>query len=146
MAKSFGLKQLPDESNNHSIKERKGTFASSSAKTNKPTASNEYIDNSFFFLLTFDLSFREKEDDEISQPPPPPPSLPSNSLFNRLPMSNGFKPRPRFRNFSHISEFGNGLEITTKSHKKRDKVDEFLAKKRERNTSKRIFGRKTTFD
>jgi hypothetical protein len=61
-------------------------------------------------------------------------------------MSNNFIPRTRFRNYSHISEFGNGLEISTKSNKKRDKVDEFLERKRERNTSKRLFGRKKNFD
>ena len=63
---------------------------------------------------------------------------PTKSVFTRPPISsNNFKPRSRFRNFSHISEFGNGLEMPTKSNKKRDKIDEFLEKKRERNTSKR---------
>jgi len=33
IAKSFGLRDLPDESNNHTIKERKGTFASLSKAT-----------------------------------------------------------------------------------------------------------------
>jgi hypothetical protein len=36
--------------------------------------------------------------------------------------------------------------MPTKSNKKKDKVDEFLEKKRERNTTKRLFGRKKTFD
>jgi hypothetical protein len=33
-----------------------------------------------------------------------------------------------------------------KSNKKKDKIGEFLEKKRERNTSKRLFGRKKKFD
>lgn len=35
VAKSFGLKSLPDESSNHAIKERQGTFASLSKKSKK---------------------------------------------------------------------------------------------------------------
>jgi hypothetical protein len=84
--------------------------------------------------------FRNNQKDDESIPPV------KTSLFNRLPISNNFIPRTRFRNFSHISEFGNGLEMPTKSHKKKDKIDEFLEKKRERNTSKRLFGRKKNFD
>jgi hypothetical protein len=34
--------------------------------------------------------------------------------------------------------------MITKSHKKKDKIGEFLDKKRERNTNKRLFGRKNT--
>ncbi len=40
IAKSFGLKDLPDESNNHTNKERKSTFASLS-KGRRPTPSTE---------------------------------------------------------------------------------------------------------
>ena len=36
VAKSFGLKDLPDESNNHTLKERKATFGSST-KIDQPT-------------------------------------------------------------------------------------------------------------
>ncbi|CAF0862710.1 unnamed protein product [Rotaria sordida] len=124
VAKSFGLKQLPDESNNHSINERKGTFASSS-KINKSTILNE----------NETIEINDKKDDK---------SISSLKIEkkNHSSMSNNTKPRQRFRNFSHISEFGNGLELTTKSNKKKDKIDEFLEKKRERNTIKRLHGRK----
>ncbi len=40
VAKSFGLKDLPDESNNHTLKERQTTFASLS-KTRKYIPSTE---------------------------------------------------------------------------------------------------------
>ncbi len=73
----------------------------------------------------------------------------TKSLFDRLPISNKSFPRARYRNFSHISEFGSGLDMPTKpskSSKKKDKVTEFLEKKRERNTTKRLFGRKTKFE
>ncbi|CAF0940816.1 unnamed protein product [Rotaria sordida] len=124
VAKSFGLKQLPDESNNHSINERKGTFASSS-KINKSTILNE----------NETIEINDKKDDKSIS------SLKIEKKNYSL-MSNNIKPRQRFRNFSHISEFGNGLELTTKSNKKKDKIDEFLEKKRERNTIKRLHGRK----
>jgi hypothetical protein len=91
----------------------------------------------FSFLLR-----NEKDDDEPIQPI----STDKNSIFNRLPISTKFVPRTRFRNFSHISEFGNGLDMPTKPNKKKDKISEFLEKKRERNTSKRLFGRKKTFE
>ena len=64
-----------------------------------------------------------------------------NSLFAPLPFFNKPISRTRFRNFSHISEFGDGMEVSTKSNKKKDKIGEFLDKKRERNTTKRLFGR-----
>ncbi|UJR23602.1 hypothetical protein I4U23_026591 [Adineta vaga] len=125
VAKSFGLKDLPDESNNHTLKERKETFGSK-PKFIRPT----------------------KLDDEESNDEPMPTPVPVNpekkSLFDRLPLTNRPSGRPRYRNFSHISEFGSGLEVTTKSNKKKDKIGEFLEKKRERNTSKRLFGRKQT--
>ena len=63
----------------------------------------------------------------------------------RLPDSKSGHPRTRFRNFSHVSEFSSGLETSNKSHKKRDKIEEFLEKKRERNTSRRLFGRNGTW-
>ena len=88
------------------------------------------------------LSSREETDDELKPLPPPPSDTETKSLFNRLPLTNRPVPRARYRNFSHISEFGSGLEAITKSHKKKDKIGEFLEKKRERNTSKRLFGRK----
>ena len=62
----------------------------------------------------------------------------------RLPDSKSGHPRTRFRNFSHVSEYGSGLEASSKPHKKRDKIEEFLEKKRERNTTRRLFGRKST--
>lgn len=62
----------------------------------------------------------------------------------RLPDSKSGHPRTRFRNFSHVSEFSSGLETSNKPHKKRDKIEEFLEKKRERNTSRRLFGRNGT--
>jgi hypothetical protein len=37
VAKSFGLKDLPDESNNHTLKERKTTTFASLSKITKPT-------------------------------------------------------------------------------------------------------------
>lgn len=68
------------------------------------------------------------------------------SLFDR----SSFPSKPIFRsrlhNFSHVSEFGNGLDLNPKSNKKKDKIDEFLEKKRERNTMKRLVGRKKIFD
>ncbi|CAF2426554.1 unnamed protein product [Rotaria sp. Silwood2] len=131
VAKSFGLKQLPDESNNHSMNERKGTFASLS-KRNKSTTLNENE--------TIDIDDKEQDEESI-----PPLKVEKKNHFDRAPLSNNFKPRQRFRNFSHISEFGDGLELTTtKSNKKKDKIDEFLEKKRERNTIKRLYGRKKT--
>jgi hypothetical protein len=36
--------------------------------------------------------------------------------------------------------------MPTKSNKKKDKITEFLEKKRERNTSKRLLARKKTFE
>ncbi|CAF0948523.1 unnamed protein product [Adineta steineri] len=123
VAKSFGLRELPDESNNHNIKERTGTFASSKIKRKIKSKEDETID-------------------PLDEPLPEPIKSETKSIFDRLPLSNNPKFRPRYRNFSHISEFGSGLEVSTKSHKKKDKVGEFLEKKRERNTSKRLFGRK----
>jgi len=133
VSKSFGLKELPDESNNHTLNENKNTFASLTIKK-KPKPSNEKKD--------------DDEEEKEEEKPVDPVKSEKKSLFDRLPISRDFKPRARFRNFSHISEFGNGLEVSTKSKtNKRDKIDEFLEKKRERNTSKRLFGRnKKNFD
>ncbi|CAF1039716.1 unnamed protein product [Rotaria sp. Silwood1] len=131
VAKSFGLKQLPDETNNHTINERKGTFASL-AKTNKSTTSNENE--------TMEINDKKKDEESKSFL-----NIEKKDHFNRSSLSNNIKPRQRFRNFSHISEFGSGLELTTtRSNKKKDKIDEFLEKKRERNTMKRLHGRKKT--
>ncbi|CAF1665998.1 unnamed protein product [Adineta ricciae] len=130
IAKSFGLKELPDESNNHTIKERKETFGSK-PKVNKPIKTN-------------DDEIDEEAAPSTPPPPPPPVNTEKKSLFDRLPFANKPVARTRFRNFSHISEFGSGLEVTSKSHKKKDKIDEFLEKKRERNTSKHQIGRKKT--
>jgi len=133
VSKSFGLKELPDESNNHTLNENIITYASLTIKK-KPKPSNEKKD--------------DDEEEKEEEKPVDPVKSEKKSLFDRLPISRDFKPRARFRNFSHISEFGNGLEVSTKSKtNKRDKIDEFLEKKRERNTSKRLFGRnKKNFD
>lgn len=97
VAKSFGLRDLPDESNNHTIKDRQRTFGST----------------------------EQTIEDEPKE-------------FVKTERPN----RTRLRNFSHISEFGNGLETTTTTKKKnKDKIGEFLEKKRERNTNRRLFGR-----
>ncbi|CAM4888793.1 unnamed protein product [Rotaria socialis] len=152
VAKSFGLKSLPDESNNHTLNERKGTFASLSNRRKpiavndkKPTETNDEKDDE-------DEKDEKDEKDgkngknENNEEPIVPLKTEKKSLFDRPLFSYNIKPRPRFRNFSHISEYGNGLELITKSHRKKDKVDEFLEKKRERNTLKRLHGRKKTFD
>jgi hypothetical protein len=55
--------------------------------------------------------------------------------------NNGFR-RNRFRNFSHVSEFANGLDVPKKLDKNKDKLQEFLESKRQRNTDRRLFGRK----
>lgn len=90
----------------------------------------------------------EEEQEQEKEAAEPKPIIKSEkkSIFPRPSISNNAIPRSRYRNFSHISEFGSGLDMPTKSHKKRDKIDEFLEKKRERNTSKRLFGRKKKFD
>ena len=70
--------------------------------------------------------------------------LKKRNALNPSSLLNNTVPRTHFRNFSHISEFGSGLEFQTKSNTKKDKIDEFLEKKRERNTIKRLLGRKKT--
>ena len=93
----------------------------------------------------YDLLFcRDKTNETTDEPTPVPAQPEKKSIFNPLPLSNKAFSRPRFRNYSHISEFGDGLEVSSKSHKKRDKVDVFLEKKRERNTTKRLLGRHKT--
>ncbi|CAF4897652.1 unnamed protein product, partial [Rotaria sp. Silwood2] len=39
--------------------------------------------------------------------------LKKKNHFDSLSLSNNIKPRQCFHNFSHIFEFGNGLELTT---------------------------------
>jgi hypothetical protein len=45
VAKSFGLKDLPDESNNHTLKERQSTFGSLTkfTKPTQPIPPTEYL-------------------------------------------------------------------------------------------------------
>lgn len=95
----------------------------------------------YFYFRNESTEVKDEEDEKSSKLPN---TTEKKSLFDRPLPSKTFKPRAHFRNFSHISEFGNGLEISTKSNKKRDKIDEFLEKKRERNTLKRLHGRKKT--
>ena len=94
------------------------------------------------------VCFSDEIDEEAApsttSTPPPPVNTEKKSLFDRLPFANKPMARARFRNFSHVSEFGSGLEVASKSNKKKDKIDEFLEKRRERNTSKHQVGRKKT--
>lgn len=94
--------------------------------------------NIFFLFRSDKIDKTEEEVDESKSPL----KTEKKCLFHRLPIQNNMRPRSRFRNFSHVSEFGNGLDLVAKSTKKKDKIDEFLEKKRERNTVKRLHGRK----
>ena len=53
-------------------------------------------------------------------------TMKKNNLVDHSSLTNKIISRPRFRNFSHVSEFASGLELNTKSNKKKDKIDEFL--------------------
>ena len=90
--------------------------------------------------------FLLRNDQNDAEPVKKPEEKKTKSLFDPLPISHKSFPRARYRNFSHVSEFGSGLDMPTKSSKKKDKITEFLDKKRERNTTKRLFGRKTKFE
>ena len=100
----------------------------------KPALVKEYADSSAHGfvrepVLVFSRNVgSDLEDDDA---PRPPISTDPKSIFNRLPVSREPSARPRYRNFSHISEFSSGLDMPNKSHKKKDKVGEFLEKKRE---------------
>ncbi|CAF5188078.1 unnamed protein product, partial [Rotaria magnacalcarata] len=126
VAKSFGLKSLPDESNNHTLNERKGTFASLSNRRKpialndkKPTETNDEKDDEDENDEKDDKDDKDEKNGNNENNEEPTVSLKTEkkSLFDRPLFSYNIKPRPRFRNFSHISEYGNGLELITKSHK-----------------------------
>ncbi|CAF1286098.1 unnamed protein product, partial [Didymodactylos carnosus] len=144
VAKSFGLREQPDEMNNNERKERQDTFSSAKPLIPRTEKQQDQFDNDLSENLV-NLAKSSVIDDSST--------VASNSSFvNKNTSAATATPsinykRPRYKNFSRVSEFSDGFDtmITKKQppmKKRKDKLDEFLEKKRQRSMNKRTMGRK----